>query len=162
MKTLHRLIKQNRIWVILSVFMTFLSIITQFVWTVNIGKLADSIVAREKVGIKFVITMLIILLIICTSLYLKDMVNRYTSERMAHRLRMDFVKKILYAKTTDEIGSHEAMSKAQNELMQASDYMSNVLFDIVGMFCRVFLHCFISYSRMFFLRRSFCLRWFRS
>ncbi len=134
MKTLHRLIKQNRIWVILSVFMTFLSIITQFVWTVNIGKLADSIVAREKVGIKFVITMLIILLIICTSLYLKDMVNRYTSERMAHRLRMDFVKKILYAKTTDEIGSHEAMSKAQNELMQASDYMSNVLFDIVGMF----------------------------
>ncbi len=142
MKTLRRLIRQNRIWVILSVFMTFLSIITQFVWTVNIGKLADSIVARENVGIKFVITMLIILVIICTSLYLKDMVNRYTSERMAHRLRMDFVKKILITKTTDSIGSHEAMSKAQNELMQASDYMSNVLFDIVGMFLSGFFALF--------------------
>lgn len=117
MKTLNRLIRQNIIWVILSVFMTFLSIITQFVWTVNIGKLADSIVAREKVRIDFVVMMLIILFIICTSLYLKDMINRYTSERMAHRLRMDFVKKILYAKQTDSIDSHEAMSKAQNELM---------------------------------------------
>ena len=134
MKTLRRLIKQNRIWVILSVFMTFLSIITQFVWTVNIGKLADAIVAREKVKMDFVITMLIILMIICTSLYLKDMVNRYTSERMAHRLRMDFVKKILNSKTMDSMCGHEAMSKAQNELMQASDYMSNTLFDIVGMF----------------------------
>ena len=134
MKTLKGLISKNIIWVFLSLLMTFLSIITQFVWTINIGKLADSIVERQKVTGRFVITMLIILFVICLILYLKDIVNRYTSERMAHRLRMDFVKKILDKKAADKIGSFEAMSKAQNELMQASDYMSNVLFDSVGMF----------------------------
>lgn len=134
MKSLFRLIRQNRIWVIFSLLVTFISIGTQLTWTLYIGKLADSIVERTGVVVTFITTMSTLLIGNGFLQYVNQYVNRYTSERMAHTLRMNFADSLLADNSfTADIAGYEAMSKVQNELMQASEYMSNTLFDIVGM-----------------------------
>lgn len=134
MKTLRKLIKQNRKWVILAFLVTFCSIGMQLVWTLNIGNLADSIVDRRKITQEFLLRMLALLLINAVFQYLNPLVNRFCSEKMAHTLRMNFADAILSGQNEAKCqGGYEAVSKVQNELMQASEYMSNTLFDIIGM-----------------------------
>lgn len=134
MKSLFKLIKQNRICVSFSFVFTFLSIGAQLVWTLYIGRMADSIVERSGIPFAFIIAMFALLIGNGLLQYLDQIVNRYTSEKMAHTLRMNFADAILSMNDSEEAtAGYEAVSKVQNELMTASEYMSNTLFDIVGM-----------------------------
>ncbi len=134
MKSLMKLIKQNKIWVFASVFITFVSIGVQLIWTLNIGDLADKIVERKGIDISFLVTMGLILIANGGLQYVNQIVNRYTSEKMAHTLRMNYADAILTKKQSgSSMGGYEAVSKVQNEVMASSEYMSNTLFNIVGM-----------------------------
>ena len=95
MKVLKRLAAANLIWVITAFIAVFLSIIVQFFWTVRIGMIADAIVSRKKIELKFVLVMFSILLASCLFIYLKGIVGKYATERMAHTLRMDFADNLL-------------------------------------------------------------------
>ena len=160
MKVFKSLIRKNRIWVIISLAVTFLSVGTQLVWTTCIGNLADRIERRENLPGTFLIMMGFLLTACALTAYLNQLISRYTAEKMGDSLRMGFADKILRQKQNEApekdsdkevskesgtvknrnensgkgfcgTGSFEAMSKVQNELMQASDYMTNTLFDIV-------------------------------
>ena len=132
MKKLLRLVKKNPISVISSLILISAANIAQFVWTVYIGQIADLIVGRMKISLSLIGTMAIILLVSILLLYLSNMAGRFSAEKMAHTLRMDFAKSILNGNQFHS-GGYEAMSKAENELTQASDYMTNTLTDIVQM-----------------------------
>ena len=135
MRSLFKLIKQNRPWVILSLIVTFLAIGVELLWTLYVGKLADSIVERTGIALSFLLTMGLLLLGTGVFQYVNQMVNRYASERMAHTLRMNFADAVFsFDCSNSSISDYEAMSKVQNELVQSSEYMSNTLFDIVQMF----------------------------
>lgn len=137
MRIFRVLICKNRIWVIVSFAATLLSVGTQLVWTTWVGSLADIIEKRDGLSQDFLIIMGGLLIASVVTVYLNQLINRYTAERMGHSLRMGFADNILRRKKheidaeTLSAGSFEAMSKVQNELMQASDYMTNTLFDIV-------------------------------
>lgn len=134
MKTLRKLAMQNRGWVIISFAVTLIFVGLQFSWTINIGNLADSIVERSTVMRTFLWGMVVLMFGNSIFQYLNQLVNRFCSEKMAHTLRMNFADSILSGKAGEgQPGGYEAMSKVQNELMQASEYMSNTLFDIIGM-----------------------------
>lgn len=134
MKSLLRLFKQNKILVTITFIVTFLSIGVQLFWTLFVGKLADKIVERHHISSIFISSMVLVLLLNASFQYINQMVSRYTSERLAHTLRMNFIDSILRPKKLPSpISSSEAISKVQNELLLASDYMSSTLFDIVGM-----------------------------
>ena len=134
MKVFKRLIKKNAILAVLTVIFTFLSIISQFVWTIFVGKIIDSIAQREGLSVRLLLTMGVILLISVAFIYSSNLISRFTAEKMAHTLRMDFIKNLLSSDgASDEKGAFEAMSKVQNELSQSSEYMSNTLFDIFSM-----------------------------
>lgn len=130
---MKRIVRQNWGWIIVAFGTTFVSILLQLVWTLNIGKLADSIVDRNVISGGFVMIMAILMVGNGVLQYLNQIVNRYTSEKMAHSLRMNFAGDIFYRDSGGQPAGYEAMSKVQNELMQASEYMSSTLFDIVGM-----------------------------
>lgn len=132
MKVLKRLTAANMIWVITAFVCLFLSIIIQFFWTIRIGMIADAIVSRKKIEIKFMFIMFAILLASCLFIYLKSLAGKYATERMAHTLRMDFAGKLL--KSDGEVmGGYEAMSKAQNELTASSEGLSGI-FDVIEQF----------------------------
>lgn len=133
MKVLKRLAAANLIWVITAFIAVFLSIIVQFFWTVRIGMIADAIVSRKKIELKFVLVMFSILLASCLFIYLKGIVGKYATERMAHTLRMDFADNLLVKSTAETMGGYEAMSKAQNELTASSEGLSEA-FDVIEQF----------------------------
>ena len=132
MKVLKRLTAANMIWVITAFVCLFLSIIIQFFWTIRIGMIADAIVSREKIEIKFMFIMFAILLASCLFIYLKSLAGKYATERMAHTLRMDFAGKLLKS-DREAMGGYEAMSKAQNELTASSEGLSGI-FDVIEQF----------------------------
>ena len=76
------------------------------------------------------------------TVYLKHYYGRYAAEKMAHSLRMGFIGKLLY-KQREKAGSGSenrevtdagsVMSKVQNELSRADEYLSNTFFDITDM-----------------------------
>ena len=133
MKSLYKLVRQNKILVMISFAVTFLSIGAQLIWTLNIGKLADVIVERTGITTAFLLSMGVLLIGNGFLQYVNQMINRYTSERMAHNLRMNFANVLLSNDNKGNIGGFEAMSKVQNELMASSEYMSGTLFGIVEM-----------------------------
>lgn len=135
MKLLCKLVKKNRIWVILSLLFSFFGVGAQLVWTKHIGTLMDLIAQREKIEIGFLVIMGGWLVASTVTQYFNQLVNRYTAERMGHTLRMGFADRI-FSRDNDGQGitsGYEAVTKVQNELTQASEYMSNTLFDVVSM-----------------------------
>ena len=95
--------------------------------------IADAIVSRKKIELKFVLVMFSILLASCLVIYLKGIVGKYATERMAHTLRMDFADNLLVKSTAETMGGYEAMSKAQNELTASSEGLSEA-FDVIEQF----------------------------
>lgn len=151
MKVLRLLLRKNRIWVFLSLTAVFCAVAAQLVWTAYIGKLADSIEQRQGMAKGFFVTMGILLAAAAGLQYICQLVNRYTSERLGHSLRMRFAGRILERKsgTEDRMSSYEAMSKVQNELCQASEYMSSTLFNIVWMtLSAVFIIIFLFFQNV--------------
>lgn len=134
MKTLFKLVRKNRMWVLISFAVAVLSIGLQFFWTINIGKLADTIAERNRITWTFILSMVLLLLVNGLFQYLNPLTTRFCSEKLAHTLRMNFADAVLPGGTGEGLqGGYEAMSRVQNELMQASEYMSNTLFDIIWM-----------------------------
>ena len=133
MKVLKRLTAANMIWVITAFACLFLSIIIQFFWTIRIGMIADAIVSREKIELKFMLIMFAILLASCLFIYLKGLAGKYATERMAHTLRMDFAGGLLEGDPAENMGCYEAMSKAQNEITASSEGLSGA-FDVIEQF----------------------------
>lgn len=134
MKSLVKLFSQNKFLVTASFLLTFLSIGIQLIWTLFVGNLSDRIVEKASIGTAFILSMVMVLFLNGFLQYVNQMVSRYTSERLAHSLRMNFADYFLSQKNTqNSLSDSEAISKVQNELLLASDYMSSTLFDIVGM-----------------------------
>lgn len=129
------LMNKNRKWVFLSLLASFAAVGAQLVWTTYIGRLADRIEQREKLEGPFLVTMAILLAASALFQYINQLVNRYTAEKLGHTLRMRFADSLCIKNRMDSgiSDSYEAMSKVQNELTQASEYMSTTLFDIIWM-----------------------------
>lgn len=134
MRVFKSLVRKNRIWVLLSLAAMLLSVGTELVWSTGIGNLADRIEGREGVPQNLLFTMGGLLAAVALTAYVNQLVNRYTAERMGNSLRMGFADSVLGRGCRDgyeTAGSFEVMSQVQNELMQASDYMTGTLANIV-------------------------------
>lgn len=141
MKVLKKLIQINKRYIILSFMISFATVAARLIWTLNIGRLMDCIVDKKEVSSAFLITMAVLLIISAGMLYLNRLVSQFTAEKMSHTLRMKFADQIL-TRTAQGMnnetiqktnGNYEALSKVQNELLTASEYISNTLSNVVWM-----------------------------
>ena len=152
MSVLAKLLKNNRICVIIAVTIAILANLSQMIYIVYIGELVNRIENREEVTSSLMITLAGFLISNVVTVYLKHYSGRYAAEKMAHSLRMDFIGKLLERKSeyksfesdgidkterhTDKPEKNDAgsiMSKVQNELSRAAEYLSNTFFEITDM-----------------------------
>ncbi len=142
------IVKKNLFLFILSFFTALCSNSSQLIWTYLIGILVDTIMSGELLSTALLITLGCFVIINASAQYVNQLTGRYTAERSAHTLRVGFIRHLIYGDNnatvsvsdteptvnTDASASiHAAMSTAQNELMQASEYMNSRLFDITDM-----------------------------
>ena len=135
MKKLAWVLGKNKGWVGLSLLMAVLSNASQIVYMFFVGELVNRIEERSVIETSFCFLMGAFLISNALTQYFSQLSSRYTAERSAHTLRMGFIRAKVY-RTSGNSGSPsaaEAMSVVQNELNSANDYLSNTLFDMVGM-----------------------------
>jgi len=135
LQKLSLLIRRNRIYVAGAFLTAVLSNLSQMVYVYFIGELVNRIEARTSIGTPLFVILGCFLLSNAFTLYLNQYVGHYASEKMAHELRMGYAAGIL-RNTMSRNGVSNvatAMSAAQNELAQATDYLTNTFFDIYGM-----------------------------
>lgn len=130
MKVLTAVLSKNRKWVLAAFAASLIGVAASLIWTFYIGELVNKIEAREHISIRFLGFMGLLILGYAVSQYLSQITCKYAAEKNAHTLRVDFIKKILVF--DNKISVSDAMSQMQNELKNASDYMSSTLFDIFG------------------------------
>ena len=142
MSVLAKLMKSNRICIIIAVTIAIIANLSQMIYIVYIGELVNRIENREKVTLSLVTILACFLISNVVTVYLKHYSGRYAAEKMAHSLRMDFIGMLLCKqrkKTGQGCENMEAtdagsmMSKVQNELSRADEYLSNTFFDITDM-----------------------------
>lgn len=131
MKVLAKLFSKNRKWVILSVVFSFIGVAASLVWTFYIGRLVNKIEMREHISTEFIVILGLLILTYAATQYLSKIAGKYAAERNAHTLRVGFINRILGH--DEDISVSDAISQMQNELKNASDYMSTTLFDMIGM-----------------------------
>ncbi len=137
MSVLSKLIKYNRIRIVFVVMMAVVAIVCQMIYKVYIGELVNRIENREEITFSLVIILVCFVAISAVTVFLKSYFGRFAAERMAHSLRMGFIGKVL--ERNHSIDDHAVtdagavMSKVQNELSRADEYLSNTLFDITDM-----------------------------
>lgn len=133
MQVLKVLIKRNKFWVTASVFTALLSNLSQMIFAYLIGRLVNNIQSRSSITVSFIIIAACFIASNAFTLLLNQFVGRLSAEKMAHTLRMGYAKKLIGRSSKEKISVASAMSVAQNELAQASSYLSNTFFDITGM-----------------------------
>ena len=141
MSVLAKLLKKNRTSVSIAVIIAILANLSQMIYIVYIGELVNRIENREKITSSLVTILACFLISNVVTVYLKHYFGRYAAEKMAHSLRMGFVGKLLCRQREKtgqgneerniDVGS--VMSKVQNELLGADEYLSNTFFDITDM-----------------------------
>ena len=142
MSVLAKLLKNNRICVAGAVTIAIIANLSQMIYIVYIGELVNRIESREKITTSLVMTLACFLVSNVVTVYLKHYSGRYAAEKMAHTLRMGFIGKILSMQREkagsdsenrdgNDVGS--VMSKVQNELSRADEYLSISFFDITDM-----------------------------
>ena len=138
MSVLAKLLKRNRLCVTVAVFIAIIANLSQMIYIVHIGELVNRIENREKVTSSLVIILACFLISNVLTVYLKHYSGRYAAEKMAHSLRMGFIEQLLCKQrkkavpgSADDAGS--VMSKVQNELSRADEYLSTTFFDITDM-----------------------------
>ena len=152
MSVLSKLLKNNRKCVTLAVTIAVFANLSQMIYIVCIGELVNRIENREKITSALVTALVCFLISNVVTVFLKHYSGRYAAEKMAHSLRMGFIGRILERKqkhissegegtdkTVGYIGKSgktdagSVMSKVQNELSRADEYLSNTFFDITDM-----------------------------
>ena len=156
MSVLSKLIKNNRISVFAAVTLAVLSTLSQMIYTVYIGELVNRIENREEITASLVTVIIVFFMISVVTVYLKHYSGKFATEKMAHSLRMDFLTGLLNMKREREksggksignLDSGAIMSKVQNELSHADEYLSNTFFDITDMLLTGVLVFFFLMSR---------------
>lgn len=142
MSVLSKLLKNNRICVTVAVIIAVAANLSQMIYIVYIGELVNRIENREKITSALVTILACFLVSNVVTVYLKHYSGRYAAEKMAHTLRMGFIGKILSvqrekagsaSENRDGNDAGTVMSKVQNELSRADEYLSNTFFDITDM-----------------------------
>ncbi|MCR5203542.1 MAG: hypothetical protein K6E47_00620 [Lachnospiraceae bacterium] len=152
MSVLAKLLKNNRICVTVAVIIAIIANLSQMIYIVYIGELVNRIENREKVTSTLVTILACFLISNVVTVYLKHYSGRYAAEKMAHSLRMGFIgkllerksgyrssegesvdKKVRYLDKSVKTDAGAVMSKVQNELSRADEYLSNTFFDITDM-----------------------------
>ena len=135
MRVLLWLFKKNRVWVSLSLFAGLISNTSQIVYLFFVGELVNKIEARSRIELSFFLILGAFLLSNALTQYVYQLVGRYTTERMAHTLRMGFIRSKIHqpARKIEADSAAHVMSVVQNELSAANDYLTNTFFDMVGM-----------------------------
>lgn len=142
MSVLSKILKNNRICVTVAVIIAIAANLSQMIYIVYIGELVNRIENREKITSALVTILACFLVSNVVTVYLKHYSGRYAAEKMAHTLRMGFIGKIL-SMQREKAGSDSenrdgndagfVMSKVQNELSRADEYLSTTFFDITDM-----------------------------
>lgn len=134
MEVLRILIKRNRGWVTLSVATALMSNASQIMYLYYIGELVNRIEKREVIELSFIIIPVCFILTNAITQILNQYVGRYSSEKMAHTLRMGYAGRLVHKAVEEKLtDTAQAMSVVQNELAQAGGYLSGAFFDITGM-----------------------------
>ena len=142
MSVLSKLIKNNRMCIFAAVTISILANLSQMIYMVYIGELVNRIENREKITSSLVTILLCFLISNVVTVYMKHYSGKLAAEKMAHTLRMGFACRLLNLKQnkgmpgenkTGSIDAGAVMSKVQNELSQADEYLSNTFFDITEM-----------------------------
>ena len=142
MSVLSKLLKNNRICVTVAVIIAVAANLSQMIYIVYIGELVNRIENREKITSALVTILACFLVSNVVTVYLKHYSGRYAAEKMAHTLRMGFIGKILSmqrekagldSENRDGNDAGSVMSKVQNELSRADEYLSTTFFDITDM-----------------------------
>ena len=132
MKVLKKILKENRGWVIFSLFVSFAAIGAQLFYTHVIGILVDRIVENDKVISSLVVLLFLLILGFASLNYLSHMVGHYTSEKASHSLRMGYMR-FLIRNASSDLSADKAMSVIQGELASTTDFLSNTFFSNVSM-----------------------------
>lgn len=142
MSVLSKILKNNRICVTVAVIIAIAANLSQMIYIVYIGELVNRIENREKITSALVTILACFLVSNVVTVYLKHYSGRYAAEKMAHTLRMGFIGKILSmqrekagsdSENRDGNDAGSVMSKVQNELSRADEYLSTTFFDITDM-----------------------------
>ena len=142
MSVLSKLIKNNRMCIFAAVTISILANLSQMIYMVYIGELVNRIENREKITSSLVMILVCFLISNVVTVVLKHYSGKLAAEKMAHTLRMGFACRLLNLKQnkgmpgenkTGSIDAGAVMSKVQNELSQADEYLSNTFFDITDM-----------------------------
>lgn len=152
MSVLFKLLKNNHASVTIAVTIAILANLSQMIYTVYIGELVNRIENREKITYALVSVLACFLISNVVTVFLKQYSGRYAAEKMAHSLRMGFIGRLLVRKSEYKSSESEGidktvryldqsiktdagsvMSKVQNELSRADEYLSTTFFDITDM-----------------------------
>ncbi len=132
MKVLKKILKENRGWVVFSLFISFAAIGAQLFYTHMIGILVDRIVENDKVLPSLVVLLFLLILGFASLNYLSHMVGHYASEKAAHSLRMGYMRYLIRNNSAD-LSADKAMSVIQGELASTTDFLSNTFFFNISM-----------------------------
>ena len=135
MCVLRWLLKQNRRWVCLSLLAAIISNGSQIAYMFYIGELVNRIEVRSRIEVSLFLLMGIFLLSNAATQFLYQLTGHYCTERVAHTLRMGYLRAKLRSgvREAEEESVAHAMSIVQNELSSANQYLSSTLFEMAGM-----------------------------
>ncbi len=135
MKMLKRLIWLHKILFTTAVGFTLLSVILNLCWNGFLARLLDAmgnadLFSPENEIRIFLAAGILIVLMHTISEYVSSCLSSYTCEIFAHEMRMGYAGYYLQSDiwTLSKLNAGEAQSAMQNELKEASDYLSENLF----------------------------------
>ena len=134
MKVLAQLLKQECRLVGVSGVLIFMLNIGQIIWFYEIGRFIEAIEKRQSDLRGYLYILLIITAINLILIYVEQMVLYYTSEKIAHNLRMGYVKNFinLNLKEKESFGVGNVISRYQNEISEVIEYIRGTLFEFVS------------------------------
>ena len=140
MHVLKKLIKRNKLFVILSVCLTLIANLSQMIYMLYIAKLINNIEAGTTIESSLILILCLFLISNAVTNFFNHYISRYTSEKMAHTLRTGYMRNLLHTSieatpSAMDSGTDAAhtMSVLQNELAQANSYLGNNFFEFSGM-----------------------------
>ena len=155
MKVLGQLLKQECRLVGVSGVLIFMLNIGQIIWFYEIGRFIEAIEKRQSDLRGYLYILLIITAINLILIYVEQMVLYYTSEKIAHNLRMGYVKNFinLNLKEKESFGVGNVISRYQNEISEVIEYIRGTLFEFVStLFTIIITVIYLILQNLFFIK----------
>lgn len=132
MALLRQLLHKRNGWVILSISISIVSIVTSLWWNFQLSLIINAISNHIPVSNRTVL-MVAAILIHSAVAYTWAIVSGWTCETLTHDLRMGYAKQCasLPINEIEKINAGEHLSKLQNEIADISGYFRGNLFPII-------------------------------